>query len=208
MTKNKKAVLMHTPATGLGFYIRTRVCYCGVLNSSSRRTRSFPPPGFVCAFTLAHAIYSWCQISSTTEVRASVMSHWDFGKHLEGHSCTEQPGLGRQGGLWHCPTAAPWHPRDNTAAGAIYEPEQALLHPPQDSSLGGECDECSSEEPFLSLGAKGWAGGAGPCHPTQGSPRATPARTGRDPRPHWSHQGWQHRTQGADVGRKPSIALK
>lgn len=85
---------MHSQAIGLWFYIGARACYCGVLNSSSKRRRSFPPPGFVCAFTPAHAICSWCQISGTTETRTNAMTHWDFGKHLQGHRAAR---VGSQG---------------------------------------------------------------------------------------------------------------
>lgn len=126
---------------------------------------------------------------------------------------TEQPELGRQGGLWYCPTAAPWHPRDSPAAGVTYKPEQELLHPQQEPSLGGELCEGSSEEAFLSLGT-----GQGVLDPAK-PPRAAPM-----PAPHQQqHQdrqgpsaplvspltpGWEHTRQGADAGRNPSTALE
>lgn len=123
MTKNRKAVLMHSPAMGLWFYIGARSFYSGVLNSSSKRTRRFPPPGFVCACVLAHAFCSWCQISGSREARTDAMTHWDFGKHLEGHRAARAGQARGALALPQCCPVAPW------SAGAIYKPKQALLHP-------------------------------------------------------------------------------
>lgn len=120
MTKNRNTVLMHSPATGLWFYIRARACYCGVLNSSSKRTRSFPPPGFVCAFTLAHAIYSWCQISGTAEARTKAMTHCDFGKHLEGHRAAR---AGQPWGALALPQCCPMAPKGQHSS-VIHKPDR------------------------------------------------------------------------------------
>lgn len=114
MTKNGKAVLMHSPATGPWFYVGTRACYWGPSASLSESNKKIPLrsplPGFVSAFTLAHAIGSWCWISGASGARTNTKSHLDLGKHLEGNSCTEHPRLGRQGGLCHSPTTHPIAP--------------------------------------------------------------------------------------------------
>lgn len=150
MTKKKKAVLMHSPATGQWFYIGTRACYCGVLNSSSKSSKKFLSTR-LCAFTLAHAMCSWCQISGTTEARTNVMT-WKTSGRTQLHRA---PRDGQARGALALPHCCPMAPKGQHSSRC--HPKQALLHPQQDRSVGGEFGEWSSEEAFLSLGTK-WLG--------------------------------------------------
>lgn len=164
MTKNRKAVLMHSPAMGLWFYIGARSFYSGVLNSSSKRTRRFPPPGFVCACVLAHAFCSWCQISGSREARTDAMTHWDFGKHLEGHRAAR---AGQARGALALPQCCPVAPKGQHSSRCHLQAQAGTAPSPQDPSLGGELGGWSSEE--------GWVAGQG-C-----AGLCTPQREGRKP---------------------------
>lgn len=207
MNKNRKAVLMHSPAMGLCFYIGARACYCGVLNSSSKRTRRFPPPGFVCAWTLAQAMCGWCQISGTKEARTNAMTHWDFGKHLEGHRAAR---AGQARGALALPRCCPVAPRGQHSSRCHLQ-AQAGTAPSSTRPFSGRRIWWAKQPGGMVAGQ----GFAGPCHPSESSPPCQPSwllhqdRQGaRVPLSHPSHQGWQHTTQGTEEGRKPSTPLK
>lgn len=221
MTKNGRAVLMPSPATGPWFYVGSRACYWGLSaapsNSNKKIPLRSPPPGFVSAFTLAHAICSWCQISSTSGARAEAKTCLDLGKHLEGHSCMRHLGLGRQGESWHSPTAHPMAPS------RWHSSESHLQVQPGSAP--------SSTTPFL--GRRIWVSEEarspsyhwGPLRRARGMPDpATPHRAAPHDQPSWlPHQGkrgalvwwegslwgslWEQVAYGADVGRKPSVSL-
>lgn len=190
MTKIRKAVLMHSPATGPWFYVGTRAYYWGLSASLSNSNKKIPPrpppPGFVSAFTLVHAICCWRQISSASGARAEAKMYLDLGKYLAGHSCVGHSGLGRQGESWHCPTTHPtapsgWHSSKSHLQVQPGSGPSSTNTLPWEENLG----EWRSEEPFLSLGtAQQGRRDVGPCHPTESStpqpdlPAAAPGQAG------------------------------
>lgn len=132
MSNNRKAVLMHSPATGPWFYVGTRACSWGLSASPSKHNPKIPLrsplPGFVSACTLVRAICSWCLTSGTSGARTNAKTHLGLGKHLEGHSWMEHPGLGSQVGPWHSSTTHPmapsgWHNESHLQA----QPGSALF---------------------------------------------------------------------------------
>lgn len=230
MTKNGKTVLMHSPATGPWLFVGTRACYWGPSASLSESNRKIPPrsplPGFVSAFTLAHAIGSWCQISGASGARTNTKSHLDLGKHLEGNSCTEHPRLGRQGGLWHSPTTHAIAPNGQHSSESHLQVQPGSAPSSTIPFLGRRI--WVSEEvrsPSCHWGLLSQAGGTtNPATPHRAAPCASPpgccTRASTEP---WldsslpSHRGregtlwespWEQVAHGADIGRKLSVALK
>lgn len=232
MTKIRKAVLMHSPATGPWFYVGTRAYYWGLSASLSNSNKKIPlrppPPGFVSAFTLAHAICCWRQISCASRARAEAKMYLDLGKYLAGHSCAGHSGLGQQGESWHCPTTHPtapsgWHSsKSHLQVQPGSGPNTLHKHP----SLGGEFGWVKKWGALpvagdRSAGQKGH--GTLPSHREQHSTTRPPGcctRASGEPQldtSHPSHRGWegslwetpsQQVAYGADVGRKPLVALK
>lgn len=162
MTKNWKAVLMHSPAIGLWFYTGASACYSGVLNSSSKRTRSFPPPGSV-----AHAMCNCCQVSGTTEARTT--THWDFGKHLEGHRAPRAGQARRALVLPHCCPMAP----KGQPSSRCHLQARAGTAPSSTRAFFGRGIVWGKQWGGLPVPGD-WAGCAGPCQTPQSSPHASP----------------------------------
>lgn len=230
MTKNRKAVLTHSPATGPWFYVGTRACSWGLSASPSKSNPKIlprsPPPGFVSACTLVHAICSPCPTSSTSGARTNAKIHLDLGKYLEGHSWMEHPGLGSQVGPWHSPTTRPMAPDG-------WHSNESHLQAQPGSAL-------SSTTPFL--GRRSWVSEEvrspsprrGLLHQAWGCQTLLPpARAAPHNQPSWllprGQRGalvWlvspytpgmrrefvdspqEQAAHGADVGREPSAALK
>ena len=227
MTKNRKAVLMHSPATGLWFYVGTRACYWRLSASLSKGNKQIPPrcppPGFVSAFTLAHAICSWCQISGTSGAKTNAKTHLDLGKHLEGHSHLEHPRLGSQAGAWHSPTTCPTAPNGQHSRESHLQVQSGSAPSSTTSFLGRRI--WTSEEvrsPSRSWGLLRQAG-ENPVTPYRAAPHNQPSCL-----LHQSEQGtstwlvslhtpgmaeelvenpWEQAAHGAEVHRKPLAAF-
>lgn len=182
MTKNRKAVLMHSPATGLWFYVGTRACYWVLSASPSNSKKKIPlrspPPGFVSAFTLAHAVCSWCQISRTSGVTAEAKTPWILENIWRGTAAWGTWGWAGKRGPGTAPPPAPWHPMGNTAVSLIYnKSNQALLHSPRHPSLGEEFGWVKKAGALPSPGDhSAWQGGCWTLStPTEQHPVASPS---------------------------------
>lgn len=191
MTKNRKTMLVDSSATGPWFCVGTTACYWGLSACPSKNNKKIPlrssPPGFVSDFTLSHAICCWCQISGTSGARLTPRPSWTLENIWKG---TEHPGLGRQVGLWHGPTA-PWCPMCNTAVSITCKSNQSLLHPPQYTCLGGQFEWLKKPEALPITGD--CLSGQGDATPQTAATHASPPGC-REPCLDLSHplqQGWE-----------------
>lgn len=110
------------------------------------------------------------------------MTHWDFGKHLEGHR-TARAGQAR--GALALPQCCPMAPKGQHSSRCHLQWHCSILNK---SLLWVEnWVRKAVRRPSCPWGLRGWAGCAGPCHLIQSSPHASPpppsccTRTGRDP---------------------------